>query len=227
MNKLKRTLLLCLGVFSLLITLSGAAKAQNIAFNYYYQIDMTGATEPPQITGSPDIDFPEAARKNGVEGTLKAVLTLGEDGKVRDIIVSEGLPHGVTEAVTRALQNLPFQPAGNQGKPVAVKMLFDFVVAMAYGEGDKNVNKPKILEQPAAIYPEKYRAEKIKGKVRVGVMFYTDGKVKVTGINSVMPKEFDQAAAEAAAKIKFQPAVHKKSKKPVAQAMTVEYDFKP
>ena len=227
MHKLKQTLLLCLGVFCLLITFSNTAKAQNISFNYYYKLDMTGATEPPQITGSPDVDFPEAARKNGVEGTLKAALTLGEDGKVRDIVVGEGLPHGVTEAVTRALQNLPFQPARRNGKPVAVKMLFDYVVAMAYDEGDKNVTKPKILEQPAAVYPEKYRAEKLKGKVQIGMMFYPDGKVKVISVGSVMPKEFDQAAAEAAAKIKFQPAVHKKSKKPVAQAMTVEYDFKP
>lgn len=227
MYKFKKSLLLCLGVFCLFTALNVTTQAQNISFNYYYQVDMTGATEPPQVTGVPDIDFPEAARKNGVEGTLKAVMTLGEDGKVRDLVINEGLPHGVTEAVTKALQNLYFQPARSHGKPFPVKMTFDFVVAMAYDEGDKSINKPKITEQPAAVYPEKYRAENLKGKVQVGVMFYTDGKVKVIGVNSVMPKEFDQAAAEAAAKIKFQPAVHKKSKKLVAQAMTVEYDFKP
>jgi len=42
-----------------------------------------------------------------------------------------------------------------------------------------------------------------------------------------MPNEFDKAAAEAAAKIRFQPAVHKKSKADVSQKMVVEYDFKP
>ncbi len=46
-------------------------------------------------------------------------------------------------------------------------------------------------------------------------------------VNSVMPKEFDKAAIEAAQKIKFEPAVHKKSKKAVSQSMTVEYSFKP
>lgn len=227
MNKLKQTLLLCLGVFCLSLVLNTAAEAQSISLNYHYKLDITGATEPPSLSGAPDVDYPEAARKNGVEGTLKAVLTLGEDGKVRDIVIDEGLPHGINEAVTKALQNMHFQPARRDGQPVAVKMMFDFIVTTAYNEGDKNVNKPKIVEQPSAFYPEKYRAEKLKGKVQVGVMFYPDGSVKVINVNSVMPKEFDQAAAEAATKIKFQPAVHKKSKKPVAQAITVEYDFKP
>lgn len=227
MKSFKKTLFFCLEILCLVIALGSAANAQNVSFNYYYQVDMTGATEPPQVNGIPDISLPDTARKNGVEGTLKAVMTLGEDGKVRDIVINEELPHGVTEAVTKSLQNLYFQPAKSHNKPVPVKMTFDFVVAMAYDEGDKSVNKPKITEQPAAVYPEKYRAEKLKGKVQVGVMFYTGGKVKIIGVSSVMPKEFDQAAAEAAAKIKFQPAFHKKSKKPVAQAMTVEYDFKP
>lgn len=213
--------------FLCLIWLSAAnINGQNISFNYYYKLEAFDATEPPQIDGV-DVDYPEIARKNGVEGTLKAVLTLGENGKTREISVGQPLPHGVTEAVVKALQKLSFQPARRNGQPVASKMLFDFVVTAAYDEDDKMISKPKITEKPAPAYPAKYASEKVKGKVIVQGMFFPNGTIKVLSVGSTMPREFDEAAAAAAAKIKFEPGHHKKSKNPVATQMAVEYDFKP
>jgi TonB family protein len=226
MKLFKRKLFVYTAFLCCLWLFSGAANAQEISFNYFYKINYLEANEAPKI-GSFDFDYPEEARKNGVEGTLKATLTLGEDSKVRDITISQTLPHGVAEAVVKALQNLSFQPARKDGQPVAAVMNFDFVVTAVYRESDKNVTKPKILEKPEAIYPASGLAEKIKGAVQVSILFNPDGTLKVLGVSSVMPKEFDRSAAEAAAKLKFQPAVHKKSKKPVSQQMIVEYDFKP
>jgi TonB family protein len=223
---LKRNLLFCLILPCFISVFSVAAHAQEISFNYFYSFGRVMADEPPTVNGV-DVDYPETARKNGVEGTLKASLTLGEDGKVRDIKILQTLPFGVEAAVTKGLQNLYFQPARLHGQPVAVPMTFDFVVTAVYDEDDKNVAKPQILEKPAPVYPSKYAAEKTKGKVRVSVLFFTDGNLKVLGVSSTMPREFDKAAMEAAAKIRFQPAVHKKSKAQVTQKMTIEYDFKP
>jgi len=223
---LKRNSLFCLILLCFISIFSAAAKAQEISFNYFYTFGRVEADEAPQINGV-DIDYPDAARKNGVEGTLKASLTLGENGKVRDIKILQSLPHGVEAAVTKGLQNLYFMPAKLNGQPVAIPMEFDFVVTAVYGEEDKNVTKPKILEKPVPVYPAKYAAEKIKGKVQVSVLFFTDGKVKVLGVSSTMPGEFDKAAVEAAGKIRFLPAAHKKSKADVAQKVIVEYDFKP
>jgi TonB family protein len=226
MSSFKQKLFTYTSFFCCLWLFSGIVSAQEISFNYFYKLELANATEPPKVGGF-DFDYPEEARKNGVEGTLKAALTLGEDGKARDITISQTLPHGVAEAVVKALQNLSFQPAKNNSQPVPVKMNFDFVVTAVYRESDKNITKPKILGKPEAIYPANQVAEKIKGVVQVSVMFFTDGTVKILGVSSVMPKEFDKSAAEAAAQLKFQPAVHKKSKKPVSQQMIVEYDFKP
>lgn len=224
MNSFKQKLFF---FFIIALVSAAAAQAQSFSFNYKYLFDMTGANEPPQINGIPNFDYPEAARKNGVEGVLKAGLTLGEDGKVRDIIINQGLPDGITEAFTKAAQNMYFLPAKRNGQPVAIKMSIDYIVTATYSENDKNVTKAKIIEKPAPVYPPNLLAEKVKGKVSVGVMFFADGTLKVLGVSSTMPKEFDKAALEAAAKIKFQPAVHKKSKKVVSQQMTVEYEFKP
>jgi TonB family protein len=227
MNLTQRTVFLTVFFSFLLLLASGDVFAQTHSFNYVWRVETGHADEPPNLNGLPELDYPEAARKAGVEGTLKAKMTLGENGKVRDIVILEGLPGGVDEAFRKAVQNLYFQPARQNGQPVATTLFMDFIVTVEYSEGDKNVNKPKITEKPAPVYPEKYRAERLKGTVEVVVMFHRDGTLKVVRGGSVMPKEFDQAAAEAAQKIKFQPAVHKKSKQPVTQTITVVYEFKP
>lgn len=183
-------------------------------------------TEPPQI-GNLDIAYPEAARKNGVEGIVKASFTLGEDGKVRDVSIENTLPFGVSEAVRAGLEKLSFKPAAFDGKPTAMKAGLEYIVTAVYPESDKNVNKPKITSQPAATYPPELRAKGIKGKVYVGVLFLSSGEVRIGNADSTMPKEFDAAALAAAKLIKFTPATHKKSKQPVSQTMFVEYDFAP
>ena len=203
------------------------AAAQNYYFQTYLKFDLSNADAPPRISATPDIEFPEAARKNGVEGTVKASLTLAEDGTAKDIKILEGLPIGTSEAIAKGLEQLRFQPATARGKPVAVKLFFDYAIRATYDEFDKNVSKPKITDKPEAVYPESQRAEGRKGKVSVVVAFFADGTTKIIQASSTMPKEFDRAAKDAAAKIKFEPAVHKKSKKPVSQVMTVEYEFKP
>jgi TonB family protein len=202
------------------------ASAQELYFKYLYTFEPTMVTEGPQL-GALDVKYPEAAKKNGVEGTVKASLTLGEDGKVRDIVIVQDLPHGVGEAVKVGLQKLYFKPAAAMGKPAAIKASVDYVITVFYSEIDGNVSKPKIVEKPQPAYPEKHRAEKVKGKVAVTVMFFADGQLKVVGTGSTMPREFDKAAAEAAKLLKFTPAIHKKSKQPVSQQIIVEYDFKP
>lgn len=227
MLSIKKQLILYFGTLLLLLTFSNFAEAQSISLNYFYKIEPTPLTEAPEFIGAPQINYPDEARKNGVEGTLKAYFTIAADGSTQNIVVEQTLPFGIEEAVKTGLQKLRFKPAKLMDKPVAVKMYFDYVVTAYYDERDKNVTKPKITSQPAAAYPAQYLAEKLKGEVTVTVMFNADGTLEVLGLNSVMPKEFDTAAAEAAKNLKFTPATHKKSKKTVSQQMTVVYKFKP
>lgn len=227
MLSIRKQIFFCLGIFLFLLTFSNLAKAQDILFNYNYKLEPAMITVAPEFIGAPEINYPDEARKNGVEGTLKSSFTIAEDGTTQNIVIEQSLPNGVDEAVKTGLQKLRFKPAKYNDKPVAVKMYFDYVISAVYNETDKNVSKPKITSQPDPIYPAKYASEKLKGEVLVAVMFYADGTLKVLGVSSVMPKEFDRAAEEAAAKIKFEPSTHKKSKKTVSQQMTVKYKFKP
>ncbi len=211
----------------LLLLLSVSASAQDYRFNYFYHFEPFVGSDPPQIAGALDVDFPETARKFGVEGVATASAVLGENGQVRDIKIINSLPHGVDQALTDALRRLKFVPAANNGLAVPVTLKVDLNISAVYSENDKNVRKPKIIEKPAPVYPASQRAEGWKDKVTVFVLFMPDGTAKPDRASSTMPKDFDKAAMEAAAKIKFQPAVHKKSKQQVAQVMTVVYEFKP
>ncbi len=227
MFSIKKQIFFCCSILLCLLTFSNIAKSQSISLNYFYKLEPKPLTEAPQFIGAPDINYPEEARKNGVEGTLKASFTIAEDGSTQNIVIEQTLPNGVEEAVKTGLQKLRFKPAKLMDKPVPVKMFFDYVVSAVYEENDKNVSKPKITSQPEPVYPSQYAAEKIKGEVLVAVMCNADGSINILGVSSVMPKEFDNAAKDAAAKIKFEPAVHKKSKKIVSQQITVKFKFKP
>ena len=49
-------------------------------------------------------------------------LTVGEDGRTRDIKVITGLPNGLTEAAITAAKDCRFSPGEKDGKPVAVRI---------------------------------------------------------------------------------------------------------
>ena len=230
-----KTIFPIVSLFFIAVLVCASANAQTVYFNTYYKLEpikFDAPTqerpffEPPQISNL-KIDYPDQARKNGVQGTVKATAVLGEDGKTREVVIDQDLPFGIGAAVTAALQKLSFKPAAVNGKVVPVTLHIEYVITLAYSEDDKDVVKPEITDKPQPEYPSKYLADKVKGEVTVQVLFNADGTVKVGSVHSVMPQEFDKLAAEAAGKIKFQPAVHKKSHQPVTQQLTVKYEFTP
>lgn len=209
-----------------LIAFVNTAKAQDLTFNYTYQFEPAILTQGPNIKDF-HVNFPEDARKNGVDGTVKVSFVFGKDGKTRDAVIAQDLPHGVGDAVVRGINKLAFTPAMNDSEPIDLKATLIYTIIAVYQEYDNNVTKVKLLGKPTADYPNAFRAEGTKGKVIVPVLFFPDGKVRVGKPDSTMPMEFDEAAKKAAGNLKFQPAVHKKSKVPVAQWVWITFEFKP
>jgi protein TonB len=69
-----------------------------------------------------------SALPHGTRGDVVIDIVIGEDGKVADTQVDQGLGHGVDEAVVAVVQTWTFTPATKDGKPVASKqqLLFHF-----------------------------------------------------------------------------------------------------
>ncbi|MGE3466438.1 MAG: energy transducer TonB [Pyrinomonadaceae bacterium] len=213
-------------VLGALLCFSQPARAQDLTFNSQFSFEPALIDKGPELSAL-NIKFPNDARKNGIAGKVKVTMTLAEDGKIRNIVIVEDLPHGVGAAVRDAFEKMTFTPAMRAGKPVALNGSFIYEITAVYNEYDSNVSKVKLVGKPQAEYPAALRGEGRTGKVRVGVVFYADGRIKVLQADSTMPPEFDAAAKKAAETLKFQPAVHKKSKKPVTQTMWVIFEFKP
>ncbi len=70
--------------------------------------------------------YTEEAKNNGVQGTVVLQIVFHVSGKITDIRVIRGLPHGLTENAIEAAKRIRFEPAKKDGKPVSVRGVLEF-----------------------------------------------------------------------------------------------------
>ncbi len=80
-----------------------------------------------------NLEYPEEARKNGIEGKVLSQFLVNEDGTLTDIEIVRGLGYGCDDEVLRLIHQMPKWDAGTKdGK--AVKVVFKLPVVFALGE---------------------------------------------------------------------------------------------
>jgi TonB family protein len=79
-------------------------------------------TKMPLPKGRCTGKYTDAARAAAIEGTVVLDLVVGEDGKTREIIVVQGLAHGLTEAAVSAVKSCRFTPGEREGHAVPVRV---------------------------------------------------------------------------------------------------------
>lgn len=72
----------------------------------------------PVPLNQPVPDYTDAAKRNGVEGTVRLRVLIGPDGLVKQARLIRGLPDGLNEEALRAAFKLKFKPAMVNGQPV-------------------------------------------------------------------------------------------------------------
>jgi len=87
---------------------------------------LTDVKQPEMVGGMGayylQIQYPEAARQEGIEGRLRLQFVVNSDGSPEHIEVVEPL-HPLTDtAAVRALRSVRFRPALNGGEPIPVWM---------------------------------------------------------------------------------------------------------
>lgn len=80
-----------------------------------------GAVTAPKKIDGPQPAYPDAARKDGIEGIVVLDCLIGADGQVHDIKVLRPLPEGLTEAATEAVRQWRFEPATKDGRPIEAR----------------------------------------------------------------------------------------------------------
>jgi protein TonB len=71
----------------------------------------------PKPLGSTQVDYPDKARAEGVEGRIQVRLKIGEDGAVIDVELVQGIEASLDAVVLSVLRTWKFQPATHCGKP--------------------------------------------------------------------------------------------------------------
>jgi TonB family protein len=75
---------------------------------------------PPALVKEVRPDYPEAARRQRIEGDVVLEIVVRRDGTVGDVRVLSGLGHGLDEQAVRAVRQWRFRPAERRGQPVDV-----------------------------------------------------------------------------------------------------------
>ncbi|MFB6247767.1 MAG: energy transducer TonB [Salinibacter sp.] len=88
---------------------------------------LTRSDRRPEILGgrgllSLHLEYPAAARRQGIEGKMKVQFTVDTDGKARNIVVSKSLHPLCDSAAVDAIRAVRFRPGTYQGQPIPVRM---------------------------------------------------------------------------------------------------------
>ncbi len=83
-------------------------------------IHVGGDVKAPEKINAPEPQYTEIARKARVQGVVIVQAIIDKEGNVTNVKVLKGLPMGLSEEATRAIQQWKFKPATLNGKPVDV-----------------------------------------------------------------------------------------------------------
>jgi protein TonB len=63
--------------------------------------------------------YTEEARRNKVQGVVRVRILIETSGAVKEVVVTRGLPDGLSEQAIRAAYQMRFKPAMKSGQPVS------------------------------------------------------------------------------------------------------------
>lgn len=94
-------------------------------------------TEMPRVRYQPDYDemtreYPEEARRNEIEGEVKARITIDDDGSVAKVTILKSPGYGLDAAARKLLRRFRFYPAKENGVPVATDIDYTFIFELPY-----------------------------------------------------------------------------------------------
>jgi len=81
---------------------------------------------PPGLKQFVNAEYPAAASKAGIEGSVGLLVVVDETGKVSEVTVQQPAGHGFDEAAVAAVTAFEFEPASMDGQPIPVRIGYTY-----------------------------------------------------------------------------------------------------
>jgi TonB family protein len=109
---------------------SGPGNGNGVALNTNdlgAEVFEEGQTDDPAVAVfTPDVPFPDEARQNNIEGSVKAVFVVNYLGRVNNVDIVQSPDQSFTREAKKVLMTWRFKPAKNKGVPVNVRFTKEF-----------------------------------------------------------------------------------------------------
>lgn len=165
-------------------------------------------------------EYPEAAKKGKLEGSVEVDLVVGADGKVERAEIQHSTSEVFNEAALSAVRRWVFSPAVEEGKPVASGMVVPVVFQLAQLKQKRVPISPPDAQRPRAVrlkaakfttapdpdYPAELEEKKIPGEVQIEFTVDTEGAARSPRVLWASHAAFVEMALRALEKTKFEPA---------------------
>ena len=92
---------------------------------------------PPKVIERVEPEYSDEARLVSLEGTVRILCEIGEDGSLRDVSVKQGLGLGLDEKATEAVRKWKFAPGTFDGRPIAMQI----TVEVEYSRGSERTSR--------------------------------------------------------------------------------------
>lgn len=215
-----------------LLTGSSAFAAEECFYDTAY--NLTDIDEPPRVIRVPALKYPFEAAKEGIEGRVVIRLVVDSDGKAQEPDIVESDPEGIfDETALETIVKYKFKPAVKDGKNVdcIVRVPVKFEMGQFDKEAYSTIYKLDEVDQPPKPvymappeYPSEAASKKISGRVVLQFVVAPDGWACESQVISAEPEGvFEEAALDALADYRFQPAL--KDGKPVACTVKMPVNF--
>lgn len=182
----------------------GAKPADVLAANHLEVVGDAEGLPLPVVLNQPV--YPRTALLAGASAIVGAEFTVNPEGMVEDISILEATGSEFEAAMRAAIESWAFQPARDDGNPVAVRLRVKHEFSAGFAEtrlaallqpGGEGIKGPAGLDQKLKplwrgfpVYPQQLLAEKPAGRALIEFVIDRDGRARMPRVVETTAPEF-------------------------------------
>lgn len=192
-------------------------------------VKAVGLIKPPKAVAMVRPEYPEKARKAGIEGVVILSARTDEEGNVEKVMALRSPDPLLNQAAIDAVSQWKYEPLIIDGKPS--KVVFTVTVRFKLKEQEitegaveagGDVEPPKLIKKVDPVYPEEARKEGVEGVVILRIRADEYGEVQQAKVLKSVPL-LDNAAISAVRQWVYEPYISKGKPTPIVFTVTVRF----